>query len=101
MSRALESPPSRSGHLRLVSLLAVCAVVLGPRSAAAHWPPPSESDGVYGRLRGDTDASLKLGGLISHSQLSASLGASAHYYSLVGITGDYSESLDADAGPPR
>jgi hypothetical protein len=53
---------------------------------------------VYGRLGGNTDASLKLGGLISHSRLSASVGASAHYYSLLGITGDYSESLADDAG---
>jgi hypothetical protein len=48
---------------------------------------------VYGRLGGNTDASLKLGGLISHSRIAASVGASAHYYSLLGITGDYSESL--------
>jgi hypothetical protein len=67
------------------------------RSAAAHWPPPQEGDGVYGRLGGNTDASLKLGGLISHSRLSGSVGASAHYYSLLGITGDYSESLADDA----
>jgi hypothetical protein len=67
------------------------------RPAAAQWPPRSESDGVYGRLGGNTDASLKLGGLISHSRLSASVGASAHYYSLLGITGDYSESLSDDA----
>src|SRR6185436_3896601 len=79
------------------SLLWLAALGLWSSSAAARWPPAPESDGVYGRLRGDTDASLKLGGLISHSQLSASVGASAHYYSLLGITGDYSESLDADA----
>ena len=80
-----------------------CLVALGlfAQPASARWPPPAESDGVYGRLRGDTDASLKLGGLISHSQLSASLGASAHYYSLLGITGDYSESLDPDAAQLR
>ncbi|MEO8183886.1 MAG: hypothetical protein ABI895_34105 [Deltaproteobacteria bacterium] len=80
-----------------VSLLWLAALGLWSSSAAARWPPAPESDGVYGRLRGDTDASLKLGGLISHSQISASVGASAHYYSLLGITGDYSESLDADA----
>jgi hypothetical protein len=51
---------------------------------------------VYGRLKGDTDASLKLGGLISHSRFSGSVGASVHYYSLLGITGDYSQSLDSD-----
>ena len=76
----------------------VCALfALMPPAAAADWPPPPESDGVYGRLRGNTDASLKLGGLLSHSRLSASVGASAHYYSLLGITGDYSESLADDA----
>lgn len=52
---------------------------------------------MYGRLGGNTDASLKLGGLLSQSRLSASVGASAHYYSLIGITGDYSESLRDDA----
>ena len=72
-----------------------------PRPAAAHWPPEAESDGVYGRLHGDTDMSLKLGGLISHSEFSGSLGASAHYYSLIGITGDYSESLADDAAQAR
>ena|SRR5688572_12993776 len=72
-----------------------------PAPAAAQWPPPPESDGVYGRLGGNTDASLKLGGLLSHSRLSASVGASAHYYSLLGITGDYSESLSEAAVPQR
>jgi len=107
MSRAVETPPSGPTRFRTptrgrsaaacLSALGLSALGLLSRPAAAHWPPPSESDGVYGRLRGDTDASLKLGGLISHSRLSASLGASAHYYSLLGITGDYSDSLDGDA----
>ncbi len=72
-----------------------------PGPAAAHWPPPPESDGVYGRLGGNTDASLKLGGLLSQSRLSASVGLSVHYYSLLGITGDYSESLADDASQLR
>jgi hypothetical protein len=84
--------------LRHALLTVVCASLGGlAEAAAATWPPPPESDGVYGRLGGNTDASLKLGGLISHSRLSASVGASAHYYSLLGITGDYSESLTEDA----
>ena len=74
----------------------LAALVLSGRAASAHWPPAPESDGVYGRLRGDTDASLKLGGLISQSRFSGSIGASAHYYSLLGITGDYSQSFDSD-----
>lgn len=79
-------------------LAAVCTLLGVPaRPAAAQWPPPADRDGVYGRLGGNTDASLKLGGLLSHSRLSASVGASAHYYSLVGVTGDYSESLAEDA----
>jgi hypothetical protein len=76
--------------------LACLGLALFCRTASAHWPPAPESDGVYGRLRGDTDASLKLGGLISRSRFSGSIGASAHYYSLLGITGDYSQSLDSD-----
>lgn len=79
-------------------LAVVCALLVGlPDPATAQWPPPPESDGVYGRLGGNTDASLKLGGLISQSRVAASVGASAHYYSLLGITGDYSESLAEDA----
>jgi hypothetical protein len=106
MSSALDLPPRPSrgrprtpAHVAALclSLLWLSALGFWSRPAAARWPPAPESDGVYGRLRGDTDASLKLGGLISHSRLSASLGASAHYYSLLGITGDYSESLDGDA----
>jgi hypothetical protein len=98
MSVARQSRPKRCRQVQGACCLAVLGVLTGlARPAAARWPPPAESDGVYGRLRGDTDASLKLGGLISHSQLAASLGASAHYYSLVGVTGDYSESLEAEA----
>jgi len=79
----------------------LAALSLFGRTASAHWPPAPESDGVYGRLRGDTDASLKLGGLISRSRFSGSIGASVHYYSLVGITGDYSQSLDSDPAQLR
>jgi hypothetical protein len=57
----------------------------------------AESDGVYGRFRGNTDLSLKLGGMLSHARLAGSVGASAHYYSTIGIVGDYSESLVADS----
>jgi hypothetical protein len=91
----------RARQLRLHALVLCLALITLARPSAARWPPPAESDGVYGRLRGNTDASLKLGGLISHSRLAASLGASAHYYSLIGITGDYSESLAADAAQRR
>jgi hypothetical protein len=65
--------------------------------ASAEWPPRAESDGVYGRFHGDTDISLKLGGMVRDSGLAGSVGASAHYYSLLGVTGDYSESLVADS----
>jgi hypothetical protein len=74
-----------------VALLAAAA------PARAAWPPDAESDGVYGRFRGDTDLSLKLGGMLRDSGVAGSVGASAHYYSLLGITGDYSESLMADS----
>jgi len=70
-------------------------------SADARWPPASEADGVYGRFHGDTDLSLKLGGLVSDGHLSGSVGASAHYYSMVGITGDYSENLTAEGSHAR
>jgi len=82
----------------------VCALAIAvslSHSAAGRWPPKSEADGVYGRFHGDTDVSLKLGGLVSEGRLSGSVGASAHYYSLVGITGDYSESLTAEAEHAR
>jgi hypothetical protein len=39
---------------------------------------------------------LKLGGMIRDGALSGSVGGSIHYYSLLGVTGDYSESLVAD-----
>ncbi len=90
---------ARRGNVfaRLTGGMVVAAFVLPASTAAALWPPKPESDGVYGRFHGDTDLSLKLGGMIRDSQLAGSVGASAHYYSLLGITGDYSESLVADA----
>jgi hypothetical protein len=71
--------------------------MLGVLSWIALAAPARANDGVYGRFHGDTDLSLKLGGLISDAQLAGSIGASAHYYSIIGVTGDYSESLVADA----
>jgi hypothetical protein len=82
-------------HVSLTLALAFSLTVASP--AAAHWPPSEGDDGVYGRFQGDTDLSLKLGGLLSDAQLAGSIGASAHYYSTIGVTGDYSESFVADA----
>jgi hypothetical protein len=102
MSGARETGAHPCWRLQKLAALAAGSLLVSLAApAAALWPPPAESDGVYGRLRGDTDASLKLGGLISQSRLAASLGASAHYYSLIGITGDYSESLSDDAAQQR
>jgi hypothetical protein len=80
---------------------AVLALQLVPARAGAEWPPSAEDDGVYGRFRGDTDLSLKLGGMLRDEGLAGSVGGSAHYYSLLGITADYSESLVADAPDAR
>lgn len=88
----------RAVYAGVCTLLFTASVSPG---ADARWPPESEADGVYGRFHGDTDVSLKLGGLVSEGRLSGSVGASAHYYSLVGITGDYSESLTAEAEHAR
>jgi hypothetical protein len=80
------------------STAAIALVLLAAAApASAAWPPEAESDGVYGRFRGDTDVSLKLGGMLRDSGVAGSVGASAHYYSLLGVTGDYSESLVADS----
>lgn len=70
---------------------------LASSPALAEWPPAPGSDGVYGRFSGDTDISLKLGGMVLGSGLAGSVGASMHYYSLLGVTGDYSEGLVADS----
>lgn len=89
-------PPGLASAATLAWIVSlVLATWAGP--AAAHWPPNPQSDGVYGRFHGDTDLSLKLGGMVSDSRLAGSVGASAHYYSMLGITGDYSESLVTDA----
>lgn len=87
----------RYGAARLLGAGAVLAALALARPALAAWPPEPPSDGVYGRFRGDTDVSLKLGGMLRDAGLSGSVGASIHYYSLVGVTGDYSESLATDS----
>jgi hypothetical protein len=79
------------------ALVASLALLLAPGRAGAEWPPASSDDGVYGRFQGDTDISLKLGGMIRDAGLAGSVGGSVHYYSLFGVTGDYSESLVADS----
>lgn len=81
----------------LLSSSVLSVILLASSVATAAWPPEAADDGVYGRFRGNTDLSLKLGGLVSQSRFSGSVGASAHYYSLIGIVADYSESLVADA----
>lgn len=88
-------------HLRRRGTPAFLSAFLFALPSAAHWPSSAEGDGVYGRLRGNTDLSLKLGGLISDSRIAGSVGASAHYYSLIGVTGDYTESLSADTSETR
>jgi hypothetical protein len=85
--------PSRA--LPWAASLGVSALLATGR-AEAVWPPEAQSDGVYGRFSGNTDVSLKLGGMIRDSSLAGSVGGSVHYYSLFGVTGDYSESLVAD-----
>src|SRR6187431_407857 len=93
---------SPSGAAWRVSFLragaaALLGLLLGAGRAEAEWPPSAEDDGVYGRFRGNTDLSLKLGGMLRDEGLAGSVGGSMHYYSLIGVTGDYSESLVADA----
>ena len=78
-------------------LLVLLGSVAWARPAAAGWPPPPQSDGVYGRLDGDTDLSLKLGGQLGQGGWAGSVGLSAHYYSILGITADYCDSLDAES----
>jgi hypothetical protein len=80
--------------------LALVLVTAAARTRAG-WPLEAEGDGVYGRFRGNTDLSLKLGGMLRDAGIAGSVGASVHYYSLVGITGDYSESLVADTQHAR
>jgi hypothetical protein len=73
------------------------ALLAAAGNAHAAWPPDAATDGVYGRFQGDTDVSLKLGGMVRDAGVAGSVGASVHYYSLLGVTGDYSESLVADS----
>jgi hypothetical protein len=87
---------ARQQPRRLAAAVALAWLVAAAPARAA-WPPEAESDGVYGRFRGNTDVSLKLGGMLRDTGLAGSVGASAHYYSLLGVTGDYSESLAADS----
>jgi hypothetical protein len=97
----MSPPPGPAAALArrrtLFALAASLCLLFGSGPARAEWPPRAESDGVYGRFRGDTDISLKLGGMVRDSGLAGSVGASMHYYSLLGISGDYSESLVADS----
>jgi hypothetical protein len=79
------------------ALVASFFLLLAPGRAHAEWPAASNDDGVYGRFQGDTDISLKLGGMIRDGGLAGSVGGSMHYYSLFGVTGDYTESLVADS----
>ncbi|HTV19558.1 MAG TPA: hypothetical protein VMG12_12820 [Polyangiaceae bacterium] len=91
-------PPRAARYApRLFGAAAALALFASAGEADAGWPPDAESDGVYGRFRGDTDVSLKLGGMLRDSGVAGSVGASVHYYSLLGVTGDYSESLVADS----
>ena len=92
---------SRAGRARGFALVTFAFALTLVSHAAAHWPPRSEADGVYGRFHGDTDLSLKLGGLVSDGRLAGSVGASVHYHSLLGVTGDYSEQLMSNAAHTR
>jgi hypothetical protein len=91
----------RARTAALASTVVLAFALAMSARANARWPPTTEADGVYGRFHGDTDVSLKLGGLVSEGRLSGSVGASAHYYSLVGLTGDYSENLMTEAAHVR
>jgi hypothetical protein len=98
MSCTRDHERARSrGALRAAIVMVLALGVLTPGRAKAVWPPEAQRDGVYGRFGGNTDVSLKLGGMIQDSGLAGSVGGSLHYYSLFGVTGDYSESLLADA----
>lgn len=92
---------SARGHVGRTGAAAGLALLLCAGRAVAEWPPSAEDDGVYGRFRGDTDISLKLGGMLHDDGVAGSVGGSMHYYSLLGVTADYSESLMADASDAR
>lgn len=91
----------RRGQRTVAGACAAVALLLGAGRARAEWPPSAADDGVYGRFGGDTDISLKLGGMLRDEGVAGSVGGSMHYYSLLGVTADYSESLAADASDAR
>jgi hypothetical protein len=93
MSRLSPAASRWRGPLALAALIG--GLLCAP-TAHAVWPPEAKNDGVYGRFGGNTDISLKLGGMLRESSLAGSVGGSIHYYSLLGVTLDYSESLVAD-----
>jgi hypothetical protein len=98
-----------SGRVRagLAGVAAALPLVLGASAApgAEHELSPRVqapegngfADGVYGRFNGDTDLSIKLGGVLSQAEFWGSVGASAHYFSLVGISADYANGLSPDS----
>lgn len=99
-ARRSSGPIASVVYGSLLSVLSAPAVARGaegelwPRVQA---PEAGASDGAYGRFDGDTDLGLKLGGALSQSELWGSVGASAHYYSMVGASIDYSNGLSNDA----
>jgi hypothetical protein len=92
-----RAPSRRRLAIRASGWALGLVLLLVPDGVGAAWPPPAARDGVYGRFRGNTDVSLKLGGMIRDSGVAGSVGGSVHYYSLLGVTGDYSESLASDS----
>lgn len=98
MMSALRPLRATTCRARLVAVAtAVLCWLSAEASARAAWPLRADNDGVYGRFSGNTDVSLKLGGMLRDAGVAGSVGASIHYYSLLGVTGDYSESLVADS----
>lgn len=96
----------RSDRARaLASGLAAALTLAAPARATEHALSPrvqapegnALADGVYGRFDGNTDLSLKLGGVLSQAELWGSVGVSAHYYSLLGVSADYASGLAADS----
>jgi hypothetical protein len=85
--------------------LAAALTLAAPAWATEHELSPrvqapegnAFADGVYGRFDGNTDLSLKLGGVLSQAELWGSVGVSAHYYSLLGVSADYASGLAADS----
>lgn len=90
----------------LLALLAGSAVVsLAPNTNAAGWTIPSAfEDGVYGRLKGNLELSLKLGRQIPLSPIETaaiSVGTSLHYYSMLGLTLDLHDNWEKEASSLR